>query len=139
MGIHIILFKSYGHIYFCNILLIDHTDHIQNLFQSVQNACAKAITGAHRFYSAREQLATLHWLPIKQQCRYKALLFCHPLAHSDKNFPSYFSNVHLRQSKRCTRLSGPLLDSNYKPRLSQLWFVRSSFMEFTPRRYSCHS
>ena len=115
---------------FCNILLNDHTDHIQNLFQSVQNACAKAITGARRFDSAREQLATLHWLPIKQRCRYKALLFCHRLAHSDMNFPSYFSNVHLKQSKRCTRLSGPLLDSGYKPRLSTVGY--RSFDSYAP-------
>ena len=31
----------------------------------VQNACAKAITGVHQYDSASEQLATLHWLPVK--------------------------------------------------------------------------
>ena len=102
---------------FCNILLNDYTDHIQNLFQSVQNACAKVITGARRFDSAREQLATLNWLPIKQRCIYKALLFCHRLAHAELNFPSYFSNVHLK-----CRLSGPLLDSDYKPRLATVGY-----------------
>ena len=51
---------------FCKILLNDHTDHLQNLFKSVKNVCVKAITGARRLDSAREQLATLHWLPIKQ-------------------------------------------------------------------------
>ena len=34
----------------------------------------QAITGARRYDSASEQLATLHWLPVKQRCRYKALL-----------------------------------------------------------------
>ena len=115
---------------FCNILLNDHTDQLQNLFQSVQNACAKAITGARRYDSASEQLATLHWLPVKQRCRYKALLFCHRIAHCDRNSPAYFSNVHLKQAKRCTRLTGPLLESSYKPKLATVGY--RSFDAFAP-------
>ena len=69
-----------------------------------------------------EQLATLHWLPVKQWWRYKALLFGRRIAHADRNAPAYFSNVHCKRPKRCTRLTGPLLESSYKPKLAAIGY-----------------
>ena len=64
-----------------------------------------------------EQLATLHWLPVKQWWRYEALIFGRRIAHADRNAPAYFSIVHCKRPKRCTWLTGPLLESSYKPKL----------------------
>ena len=115
---------------FCNILLHDHTDQLQTLFQSVHNACAKSITGARRYDSAKEQLVTLHWLPVKQRCAYKALLFCHRIAHRDPFVPSYFSSVRVKQCVRSTRQSGTLLESSYRPNLITVGY--RSFEAYAP-------
>ena len=48
----------------------------------------------------------------------------------DRNSPAYFSNVHLKQAKRCTRLTGPLLESSYKPKLATVGY--RSFDAFAP-------
>ena len=100
------------------------------MFQSVHNACAKSITGARRYDSAREQLVTLHWLPVKQRCAYKALLFCHRIAHRDPFVPSYFSSVHVKQCVRSTRQSGTLLESSYRPNLITVGY--RSFEAYAP-------
>ena len=99
------------------ISLRDHNQYLINRFKTLHNACAKAITGARKYDSASVQLATLHWLPVKQRSQYKALIYCHKIAHSDDNFPAYFSAVFHKKKQRSTRLGGVLLDSNSTPKL----------------------
>ena len=119
---------------FCNILLHDHNQYLVNRFQTLHNACAKAITGARKYDSASVQLATLHWLPVKQRSQYKALIYCHKIAHSDDNFPAYFSGVFNKKKQRSTRLGGVLLDSNYRPKLRTVGF--RSFDSYAPHLWN---
>ena len=105
-----------------------------NRFQTLHNACAKAITGARKYDSASVQLATLHWLPVKQRSQYKALIYCHKIAHSDDNFPAYFSGVFNKKKQRSTRLGGVLLDSNYRPKLRTVGF--RSFDSYAPHLWN---
>ena len=101
---------------------------IQNQFD--HNAFAKSVTGADCYDSAKEQLVTLHWLPVKQCCAYKALLFCHRIAHRDPFVPSYFSSVRVKQCVRSTRQSGTLLESSYRPNLITVGY--RSFEAYAP-------
>ena len=59
---------------------------------------------------ASVQMATIHWLPVKQRSQNKAPIHCHKIAHSDDNLRAYFSGVFYKK-QRSTRLCGFLLDS----------------------------
>ena len=85
--------------------------------ESIHNAFAKSITGARHYDSAKEQLVTFHRLPVKQRCAYKALLFCHRIAHRDPFLPSYFTIVRVKQCMCSTRQSCTLLEFSYRPNL----------------------
>ena len=119
---------------FCNILLHDHNQYLVNRFQTLHNACAKTITGARKYDSAKVQLATLHWLPVKQRSQYKALIYCHKIAHSDEDFPDYFSGVFKKRKRRSTRLGGALLDSDYCPKLRTVGY--RSFDGYAPHLWN---
>ena len=73
-----------------------------------------------------------HWLPVKQHCAYKALLFCQRIAYRDLFVPSYFSCVCVKQCVRSTRQSGTLIESSYRPNLVTAGYTCRSFEAYAP-------
>jgi len=56
---------------YCNSLLAGVTDVYLQQLQSVQNAAARLVSGAHRHNHIMPVLVSLHWLPVHQQVIYK--------------------------------------------------------------------
>ena len=104
---------------FCNIIYNGLPDYLIASIQSIQNACAKAITRARRFDSATEQLFVLHWLPVKKRAEYKALLMCHKVAHCDSDAPQYINDVvKIHTPARFTRsCESVAIKSDFKAKL----------------------
>ena len=75
---------------FCNILFNGLPDIDVNSIKSIINACAKTVTRAKKYDSASLQLKTLHWLPIVQRAKFKALPLSHKLGHNDIDIPYFY-------------------------------------------------
>ena len=103
---------------FCNILL--HDNNLVNRFLTIPQCLCEGLIGACKYYSVSLQLATIHWLPVSNVR--KALIHCNKIAHSDDNFPAYFSGEFLNKKQRSTRLAVFLLDSNYSSKLGTVGF-----------------
>lgn len=109
---------------FCNSLFIGLPKTSIDKIQTVQNACAKFLTGARKFDSATEQLKTLHWLPIKFRVQYKLMLLAHKIIYPkpETPIPSYIKDQIQPKSysaqSRVTRSSlAPTLQITFKPKL----------------------
>jgi hypothetical protein len=104
---------------FCNSLLYGLPACRLQRVQTVQNACAKFLTGAKRFDSATEQLKILHWLPVMQRSKFKQYIFAHKVAHCDAHAPGYFGReLTIKVPNRLTRSSTDIiLVSRYRPKL----------------------
>ena len=81
---------------FCNSVYFTLPDYSRSQIQTIQNSCAKCLTGARRFDSAKEALKTLHWLTVKARAHFKILIFAYkifpimsliPLCTSRISFP----------------------------------------------------
>ena len=58
---------------YCNSLLAGVADVYLRRLQSVQNAAARLVSGAHRHDHITPVLVDLHWLPVRQRIIYKTL------------------------------------------------------------------
>jgi len=56
---------------YCNLLLYGINDRLLRRLQSVQNAAARLVTGAHRCDHITPVLRQLHWLPVCQRVVFK--------------------------------------------------------------------
>ena len=61
---------------YCNSLLAGVTDVYLRRLQSVQNAAARLVSGAHRHDHITPVLAGLHWLPVRQRIIYIRRCLC---------------------------------------------------------------
>ena len=93
---------------FCNSIYFTLPDFARN--QTIQNSCAKCLTGAQRFDSATAALKSLHWLPIKARAQFKILLFAYKIYHNSPDTPSYFINqFYIPEPRRVTRSSSKII------------------------------
>ena len=91
---------------FCNSLFFMLPNNSLNKLQTVQNTCARFLTGTKQRDSVKEQCQNLHWLSIDR--RIKLLLLAHWIIHpnSDNIVPDY-----VKSSARFTRSSlGPICE-----------------------------
>ena len=81
------------HIDYCNSLLIDIPySHIKPI-HIIQNSIVRCIFNINRF--SRDHISlyvkSLHWLPIEQRIKYKALMIMHNAIHND--YPDYIASL----------------------------------------------
>ena len=74
---------------YCNSALIDLSDEDLCQFQRVQNSAARLVSGKRKRDHISPILKDLHWLPIKQRCRYKIAVLVY--RHFDGSLPAYLS------------------------------------------------
>ena len=83
-------------------LVMSHLDYGNAIFadlpastlkpaQRIQNIAAKVVLGRHKHESATEALHDLHWLPIRQRCKFKLLLQVYKSLHNQA--PSYLRDL----------------------------------------------
>ena len=77
---------------FCNSIFYSLPDSLVNRIQTVQNSCAKCITGAKKFDSATTARKTLHCLPVRARSKFKILLMAHRIVHDPDSIPTYLSS-----------------------------------------------
>ena len=104
---------------FCNSVYFTLPDYSRSQIQTVQTSCAKCLTGARRFDSAKEALKTLHWLPVKARAHFK-ILFAYKIFHHVPNTPMYFQDQFYIQDRVCVTRSSckNLLSCHHSSRLS---------------------
>ena len=114
---------------FCNSVYFSLPDYSRGQIQTIQNSCAKCLTGARRYDSATEALRSLHWLPVKARAQFKILLFAYKIFHKVSNTPMYFQDqFYIPDRVRVTRSSSKsLLSCHLSSRLSTVG-DRSFFM-----------
>ena len=92
---------------------IDFSNSLSKL-QTVQNACARFLTGTKQRDSVKEECRNLHWLPVDRRIKFKLLLLAHKIIHpnSDNIVPDYLSSqIYVKSSARFTRSSlGPICE-----------------------------
>ena len=90
---------------FCNsVLSALNTTQIKRI-QSIQNACARLVTGTNIRHSITPCLRSLHWLPIKFRITYKLAVIGHKVVH-DALTPLYLREaLVIKSHQRFTRSS----------------------------------
>ena len=66
---------------FCNSVFYRLPDNLISRIQTVQNSCAKCLTGKKKYDSATQARIELHWLPIRARASFKILVFAHKVVH----------------------------------------------------------
>ena len=95
---------------FCNSLYFTLPDYARNQIQTIQNSCAKCLTGARRFDSATSALKSLHWLPVKARAQFKVLLFAYRIVHKSPHTPMYLvEQLYIPERTRITRSSRKII------------------------------
>ena len=90
---------------FCNLVYFTLPDYCRSRIRTIQNSCAKCLTGTRRFDSAKEALTTLHWLPVKARAQFKILLFVYKIFHHVPNTSMYFQDQFYIQDRVCVTRS----------------------------------
>ena len=77
----LVLSLCVSHLDYCNSVLFGLPDVTISQMQRVQNMCAHLVLRRPKWESVTECLATLHWLPIKQQIKFKLCVLTYKLLH----------------------------------------------------------
>ena len=87
--------------------------------QTIQNACAKFVTGAKKFDSATAARFKLHWLPVPARSKFRILTYAYRIVHAKESIPKYLSEPFSTQKhERVTRNNlSNTLHCSYKFRL----------------------
>ena len=113
--------------------------------QTIQNACAKFVTGAKKFDSATAARFKLHWLPVPARSKFRILTYAYRIVHAKDSIPKYLSEPFSTQKhERVTRNNlSNTLHCSYKFRLVtvgcrsvyctilELWNSLLFFLHFT--------
>ena len=78
---------------FCNSVFYRLPDNLISRIQTVQNSCAKCLTGKKKYDSATQARIELHWLPIRARASFKILVFAHKVVHQSDNAPAHLSSA----------------------------------------------
>ena len=113
---------------YCNSILAGVADVYLQRLQSVQNAAARLISGAHR-HDITPVLVSLHWLPVRQRIIYKTAVLVWKCRHDHDAASRYLADlcvpahsVRGRQQLRSTT-SGTLLVRRTRTSTSQRSFA----------------
>ena len=80
-----------SHLDYCNSVLYGLPDITINKMQKIQNMCAHLVLRRAKWDSARNCLATLHWLPIRQHITFKIYVLTFKFLH--KQGPQYLQDM----------------------------------------------
>ena len=102
-----------SHLDYANALYYGLPDKTISHLQIIQTMCAKLTLKKSKYYSTREALAQLHWLPIKQRIDFKIAVITHNCLYGTA--PQYLKDLlilaptprNLRSSTDKTRLIIP--------------------------------
>ena len=64
--------------------------------QTIQNACAKFVTGAKKFDSATAARFKLHWLPVAARSKFRILTYAYRIVHAKESIPKYLGTKRHR-------------------------------------------
>ena len=89
---------------YCNILYVSLPTKLISKLQRVMNVAASCIFCLHAGTPTSAYIRQLHWLPIKQRCLFKLLLFVHRAIHKPSDSPLYLQEL-LKRTTRVTRMN----------------------------------
>jgi len=89
---------------YCNSLLYGASEANINKLQRIQNSLARAVLLADTRFSATQNLADLHWLPVRARIKYKVELLTFKTLTTHR--PTYLHNLlQFRTTPRHVRSS----------------------------------
>lgn len=77
---------------FNNALLMEIPITLLNRLQRAQNAAARIVSGTRKYEHISPVLRSLHWLPVKERIKYKALLLVYKVVN-DLCPPQYLTDI----------------------------------------------
>ena len=77
---------------FNNALLLGVPDTLLHKLQRAQNAAARLVSGTRKYDHISPVLRSLHWLPVRERIKYKALLLVYKVVN-DLSPPRYISDL----------------------------------------------
>ena len=89
---------------YCNIRYVSLPTKLISKLQRVMNVAARCIFCLHAGAPTSAYIRQLHWLPIKQRCLFKLLLFVHRAIHKPSDSPLYQQEL-LKRNTRVTRMN----------------------------------
>ena len=89
---------------YCNILYVSLPTKLISKLQRVVNVAARCIFCLHAGTPTSAYIRQLHWLPIKQRCLFKLLLFVHRAIHKPSDSPLYLQEL-LKRNTPVTRMN----------------------------------
>ena len=125
-----------SHLDYGNTIFADLPDSTLKPAQLIQNHAAKVILKRKKFDSATAALKDLHWLPIRQRCKFKLLLMIHKCLNNQA--PSYLQDLLTPMSTpiRTTRSSADITNKLLVPRTKRITFASRSFSVAGPQHWN---
>ena len=72
--------------------------------QTIQDACAKFVTGAKKFDSATAARFKIHWLPVAACSKFRILTYAYRIVHAKESIPKDLSEPYtIQKHERVTR------------------------------------
>ena len=129
----VILGLVISHLDYCNALLLGLPSTSLLPLQSIQNQAAKLILNKRKYDSASECMRSLHWLPIAQRIKFKAICLVFKCIH--KQAPDYLCAM---LNMRVTSYNIRSVSSNtlYVPTTRTKRFGDRAFSVFGPKLWN---
>ena len=124
-----------SHLDYGNSLLIGCPQTTLDIYQKIQNMCAKLVLQRKKYESATEALITLHWLPIRARIDYKLLCIVHNCKYGKA--PQYLKDLLINKTVVRSLRSSKYADTDFIVPFNQCkTFGDRSFSYYAPKLWN---